>query len=350
MFITVKIERLKPDTSYGRLANYTEVIVAPYKNTDNKLNDIQTVTTQQIIERSKSQHSIASNGHHNGRPTSMVFTKPGPVKIHNKIHSLDSLLTDLKKQNNKQFQFRVISSKWADSQICDLYLTRHNLPKSLDISQVFCLRTNDKQEYFVNIKVLGEQELFPQNIYQTIEMNDILMKKLSLREFEWVQLKSKATLLNSVEKIELSPSKKVDYEGSRDIEQLFKQLIIDNTTLYPLLINQAQVYKLKYDLYVTVNLQPEIFRFGLVDSAILREIRIQCVDKVKDVVLPQQNGILPSASFSKGFAGQQKTVLLQKYEQIIDDCVKSIKTNLCLDDQNSFRKMGNIMIVGKFWY
>ncbi len=327
-------DRLKPNTTFGRLVNNTEVIVAPFKHAIAKQNDIKTLTTQEIIEKFRPTNAnlLTEIQHHRDNKL---------VQRDAKLCKLERLIANVKSQNNKRFHFRIVSSKWNESQMCDLYLTRHNLPDLLDIDQVHVLQTDDDKEYYVNVKIIGTNETFPQNIYPTIELNDILMSKLGLKQFERITLKPKATVLNFIDRIELFPSKSVNFKQVRDIEDLFKQYILDNTSLYPVLINQGQVIKLKDDVLVTASIFPDTFKYCLLDSAILKECKIACVDQVKDL-----SALLNDETTASDTEPVHPRVRLEKFENIVSNCVEQIKINLCLDDRNGLRTMGNILISG----
>lgn len=374
MFLVVNVDRLRPNAPYGRLANFTEVHVAPYKQASPKYD------REEIIERTKplrpmSVHSPAeaervkparplsvhsngtTNGHHqNGNEAQLPVAPKAPTKF----RSLDHLAVDLQKNDPKQFEFRVLSSKWEDSQMCDLYLTRHNLPASMDTNQVFQLLTAENREFYVVIKVLGDQESFPCNLYPSIEMNDILMHRLGVQALERVTLRPKVTPLNIIDRIELAPSKAVDLSRARDIEHYFKQYVLDSAAMYPVLINQGQVFKLKVDTFVTVTFFPDTLRHCCIDAKILRDCPVKCRDEVKELVKPNgivttekspkiPNGIQPSASFMNltGNVSGHEYVQLSKFGTIVDDCVERMVVNLCLDERNAFRKMGNLIIAGK---
>lgn len=372
MFLIVNVDRLRPNAPYGKLANFTEVHVAPYKQTSPKYD------REEIIERTKplrpmSVHSppeadrvkparplsVHSNGatngyHQNGNETLLPVASKSPAKFRN----LDHLAVDLQKNDPKQFEFRVLSSKWEDSQMCDLYLTRHNLPASMDTNQVFQLLTAENREFFVSIKVLGDQESFPHNLYPSIEMNDILMHRLGLAALERVTLRPKVTPLNVIDRIELAPSKAVDLSRAKDIEHYFKQYVLDTAAMYPVLINQSQVFKLKVDTIVTVTFFPDTLRHCCIDAKILRDCPVKCRDEVMELVKPNgivtavkvPNGIQPSPSFMNltGNVSGHEYVQLSKFGTIVDDCVERMVVNLCLDERNAFRKMGNLIIVGKW--
>lgn len=292
------------------------------------------MTTEQIIEKIRPTNAniLTEIQHHRDNKL---------VQRDSKLSKLDRLITIVKAQNNKRFHFRIISSQWNESQMCDLYLTRHNLPDLLDIDQVHVLRTDDDKEYYVNIKIIGSDETFPQNIYPTIEMNDILMSKLGLKQFERITLKPKATVLNFIDRIELFPSKTMNYKQVREIEDLFKQYILDNTSLYPVLINQGQIIKLKGGILVTASIFPDTFKYCLLDSAILKECKIACAEQVKEL-----SGLEKSEVEANGIK-QENRVRLEKFENIVENCVEQIKIDLCLDDRNGLRRMGNILISGE---
>lgn len=365
MFVAVNVERLSPNAPYGKLANYTEVHVAPFKTIVNKLDDIKPKTTQQIIERASKNTSLTNgnNRHSIHYDTSSPIAQPiipKPItKIYTKARGLESLIQDLQKNNSKLFPFRVISSKWEDSQMSDLYLTKHNLPETMDTSQVYQIRTYDLREFYVNIKVLSDEECFPKNHYPTIEMNDILLNRLCLKPFERISLKPRTTALNTIDRIELAPNKAADLCRTRDIEHLFKQYIRDNASMDPVLINQHQIFKLQSDVFVTVNLFPETLKYGCVDVSCLRRCTISCLDQTKDIAklgpvatkptIQITSGLQPSASFINltGNISGHEYVELNKFEGIIEDLLDKIKINLCLDDRNTYRKIGNSIIVGK---
>lgn len=299
-----------------------------------KANDIKTLTTNEIIEKIRPTNANILNEIQHHRDNKLVQRDA-------KLSKLERLIANVKTQNNKRFHFRIVSSKWNESQMCDLYLTRHNLPDLLDIDQVHVLQTDDDKEYYVNVKIIGTGETFPQNIYPTIEMNDILMSKLGLKQFERITLRPRATVLNFIDRIELSPSKTVNFKQIRDIEERFKQYILDNTSLYPVLINQGQIIKLTDDMLVTANIFPDTFKYCLLDSAILKECKIACVERVKDLASLmniEANGVHNER------VGHH--VRLEKFENIVENCVEQIKIDLCLDDRNVVRRMGNILISG----
>lgn len=382
MFLLVNVDRLNPNVTYGKLGNFTEVHVAPYKSYAEKIDEVNALTTQQMIDRiprrSASTNSMATaNGYRN---SFNGFTKETPTALSTvpEIHHVSSALQELKRKKNtinwliedlqknalRPNEFRVLSSKWEDSEMADVYATRHNLPPSLDVHHVFRLRTAENREYFVNIKVLGDQECFPKNIYPTIELNDALINKLALKPFERVTLRRQQTAVNSIERIELYVNRAADLSKARDLERMFKKLIIDAAGC-PFLINQCQVFRLDDDVYVTATIHPDVLRFGCVDSAGLRLCRIVCSDQVREVMKVEtassvngngakssgkENGIQKSASFVNlsGHVSGHEFVELDKFEEIVDQVVDHCKIALCLDEKHVCRTMGNVIVAGEF--
>lgn len=392
MFLVVNVERLNPKVTYGKLGNFTEVHIAPYKSIADKIDEVHALTTQQMLDRiprrSASTNSMAvANGYRNSfngfskdTPTALSplhETPPKPVasaleELKRKKNTLNWMIEDLQKNTSRSYEFRILSSKWDDSQMSDLFATRQNLPSALDVHQVFRLKTSENREYFVNLKVLGDQECFPKNIYPTIEMNDALLNKLALKPFERITLRRQQTAVNSIERIELYVNRAADVSRARDLERLFKQLIIDAGGS-PFLINQCQVFRLEENVYVTATIHPDVLRFGCVDSAGLRMCRISCSDQVREVIKVEVgqtngtvvkangnapktngkvNGIEKSASFVNlsGHVSGHEFVELDKFEEIVDQVVEQCKIALCLDERNVCRTMGNVIVAGEFKY
>lgn len=372
MYLAVTVERLKPSAPYGRLANFTEVHVAPFKarRPSSMYDDIKSMASN------GTNGSIHKNGISNGGATVAVTTTNGAVatirrpeqeaaallaavKVPAKLRSIEHLICDLQRNEPKAHEFRVLSSRWADSQMCDVFVTRHNLPIGFDTNQVFELQTSDARTYCVSVKVLSDQEPFPRNVYATLEMNDILMQKLAISPFERVTLRAKVTPLNVLDKIELLPSKAVELSRARDFERYFKQLIVDEP--YPVLINQGQVFRLREDAFVTALIYPETMQHACVDAKGLRDCRIMCSDQAKELKRFDETAaaesstnkstgqLQPSASFVglTGTVSGHEYIQLQKFEQIVDNCAGRLIVNLCLDERNVCRKMGNFIVVGK---
>lgn len=248
----------------------------------------------------------------------------------------------LKKETPSVHEFRVVNGKWDCGQICDIYLNRSNLPENFDLNQSYILQTRENQEFYVNVKVLGENVIFPKNIYPSIEINEILLNSLDVEVCDRITLRSKRTVLNLVDRIELTPSKASTYKEVKDIEIKFKQYIIENAKLFPILINQNQIFKLSPNIFVTVSIFPESLRYCLIDTEILRECKITCCDQVKNI-----DGILKSNREPEQLNGVgHEEVKLDKYETIIQRLIERLKINLCLDERNAFRKTENLILIG----
>lgn len=249
-------------------------------------------------------------------------------------------------KTNQLFEFRVISGPWEnDTQISTVFVTKENLIKGIDVSQIHLLKTNADKEYYINIKVVKDDK-FPINIYPTIEINENLLKILELKKFERIVLKPKHGLTNRVDKIELINSKKIT-EGSRDyrkIETTFKNYIIDHTKLYPLLLNQDQVMKLN-DFVVSVKLWPTSLKFALVDSKILRENKIEVSSDYKSVAYVMNIENEKDEEEEQKKKGHQ--VEIKKFEEVVNYCVNRLQESLCLGEDNTTRVTDNLLFVGK---
>lgn len=386
MFLLVNVDRLNPNVTYGKLGNFTEVHVAPFKSLADKIDEVHALTTQQMIDRiprrSASTNSMAAaNGYRNSFNGFVKETPTALATLHENNHqrvassalqelkrkknTINWLIEDLQKNASRPSEFRIVSSKWEDTQMADVFTTRHNLPASLDVHQVFRLRTSENREYFVNLKVMADQECFPKNIYPTIEMSDTLLNKLALKPFERVTLRRQPTAVNSIERIELYVNRSADLSRARDLERMFKQLIVDAAGS-PFLINQCQVFRLDDNVYVTATIHPDVLRFGCVDSAGLRLCRVACSDQVREVmkvdvevqvngngsaakVNGNGNGIQKSASFVNlsGHVSGHEFVELDKFEDIVDQVVEHCRIALCLDEENVCRTMGNVIVAGE---
>uniref|UniRef100_A0A336LXY7 Peroxisomal ATPase PEX1 n=1 Tax=Culicoides sonorensis TaxID=179676 RepID=A0A336LXY7_CULSO len=255
----------------------------------------------------------------------------------------------MKKERAHETEFRIITGKWEDeAPISDVYVTKENLPSDFDTTQVYNLRTTGDKEYFVNVKVINDKE-FPRNRYPTLEMNENLMKILELKPFERVILKSKPILLNCLDKLELIPSKKLD-ESTRDprrrLETTFKNHIIDNTKLYPLLLNQDQVVRCK-DQILTVKLWPMSLKCATIDSKLLKESKIDVMSDFKSV--SHITNPEPEKK-EKDEEGNVKTkghhVTIPKFKEIEDECVERLRDSLCLTDSQNVPVSNNLLIVG----
>lgn len=262
-------------------------------------------------------------------------------KQENQENKMELLTKDLKKENSRTFEFRVIKGKWEqNTSICDVYITKHNLPEFMDLSQIYSLRTADDHEYFVNVKAVADDEdHFPTNLHPTIEVNENFMKVLNLQEFEKVSLQSKHGVLNFVEKIELYAEKKTHYKV---LENAFKKYILAHGELAPVLLNQGQILRLEEDLMVTIGISPDHFKFCIIDGQFLKECKIYATDVTKKV-----DEIMDIEVKEKNILSIPDLIELDKFDEIVDDIVDELKVDLCLDLKNSVLRQGNIVICGK---
>lgn len=265
-------------------------------------------------------------------------------KQEHRENKLEILTKELKKENSRTFEFRVIKGKWElNTSVCDVYITKHNLPEFMDLSQIYCLRTAEENEYFVNVKVVADDEdHFPTNLHPTIEVNENLMKILNLQEFEKVCLQSKHGVLNFVEKIELFAEKKTHYKV---LENAFKKYVLAHGELAPVLLNQGQVVKLEENLIATIGISPEHFKYCIIDGQFLKECKIYATDVTKKV-----DGVLDIEEKEKNILSIPDLIELNRFDDIVEDMVDQLKIDLCLDLKNSVIRQGNIVISGEYFF
>ncbi|XP_065075687.1 peroxisomal ATPase PEX1 [Ochlerotatus camptorhynchus] len=278
--------------------------------------------------------------------------KPKPSKTPNHKHKgqyLDELVATLTRESPKIYEFRVIRGVWNcrrnNSQICDIYITKENIPAGMDINLPFLLATNDDREYFVNVRLSSDGERFPKNAYPTVEINDKLMEQLEINPGEKVTLRAKQNALNIVDMIELIPAAKITSKIESDIVEKFKEFVLFNSKVHPVLLNQGQVFKLP-EYYLTVKLQPANLKYCLVNAVILRQSKILCSGEVKSL-----NGVVPAEEDEKkkggdSGGGEQKQVKIAKFQEIADECVDQLKLKLCLDERSTVRKTYNVIVSG----
>ncbi|XP_055534702.1 peroxisomal ATPase PEX1 [Wyeomyia smithii] len=268
----------------------------------------------------------------------------------NRSQYLDDLVATLTREIPKIYEFRVIKGVWNNrrnnSQICDIYITKENIPQGMDINLPFLLTTNDDREYYVNVRMASDGERFPRNAYPTVEINDKLMTQLEINHGEKVTLKAKQNALNIVDMIELLPATKVAAKIEADIVEKFKEFILFNSKVHPVLLNQGQVFKLP-EYYLTVKLQPANLKYCLVNGVILRQSKVTCAGEVKSL-----DSVVSSEEEEKKIVSVEsvqsvsKSIKIDKMQRIADKCVDQLKLKLCLDDRNSIRKSHNVLIAG----
>lgn len=279
------------------------------------------------------------------------------MKLDLQVRLFDTLLIELKNQDRKSYKFRAIPRAWDNSQMCDVFLTKHNTPKDFKSDAVFilnceCINENDDRiakEYYVYLRTATESPKIPKTIYPSIEINDILMAKMKISKFNRVSLSTKKTVLNFFEKIELIPVMVPSTIEKQEIEEDFKRLLIQCTRSTPLLINQEQIFKLgEGNVLVTAKIYPESFRYCLCDAEILRENKIFISENAKDIgnLLTSAEEMISPKSIAK-LQEKHTFMHIDEYQNIIEDCLKKITIKNCLHEKNGLRKLNNYIIMGK---
>lgn len=169
------------------------------------------------------------------------------------------------------------------------------------------------------------------------------MNILNIEQYERIVLKPKNYVLNFVDKIELHADKKMTLRELRDIEDNFKTYIIENSKIFPIVLNQNQIFKLKNN-YFTISLQPESFKFCVIDSAVLKEAKIQASELIKQV----DHHLKVPKKEEDSLYDESKLITIEKFDKISDDCIKQIKLSLCLDWKNNLKKRCNIILTGPY--
>lgn len=411
-------DKIHPDVKYGKIDNNTEFVVTPFKekspNTNSKPNNnistskngqnqnslyqrlfnkdmnnksqscskkeisedegiIDSTTLDNVSVRSSSMEEDSSESDEticdenlekptgNSDVSSLYKADPdsrrAKMKLDLQVRLFDTLLIELKYQDRKSYKFRAIPRIWENSQMCDVFLTKHNTPKDFKPNAVYmlnceCINENDDRiakEYYVYLRSSTEFGEIPKSIYPSIEINDVLMAKMKISKFNRISLCTKKTVLNFFEKIELIPAIAPSTIEKQDIEEEFKRMLIQCTRSAPLLINQEQVFKLcGGNVMITTKIYPESFRYCLCDAEILRENKIFISENTKDIA-----SLLTSAEeiICPKIMAQLKEkhifMHIDEYNNIIEDCLKKITIKNCLQDKNGLRKSNNYIIMGK---
>ncbi|XP_055855534.1 uncharacterized protein LOC129918818 [Episyrphus balteatus] len=349
MQVTLTVDRIRPNINFGRINHTTELVVTPkVENITNGLTETNGDSHTNGLHKSQTMSSVASSDTGLSRSTTVSNIKSltrkesvvNRLSMVNRLEKMRRLIRDLKRENTRTFEFRAISGTWEDTtQISDIFVTKNNLPEFMDLDQVYCLRTAEDGEYYVTVKVVAEGQNFPNNIHQTIEINENLMQLLKMRELEKITLTPKHMVLNFVEKIELYSHKKTHY---KIVEGAFKRFIADKTKLSPLLLNQDEVIKLDEGMIVTILISPEHFRYCLVDSQLLKECKIYAADLIKNA-----GDVLEVDAKEDTILSVKDLIKLPEFDDIVVQLVDQLKMNLCLDQRNSVLRQGNILVAGQ---
>ncbi|XP_037933661.1 peroxisome biogenesis factor 1 [Teleopsis dalmanni] len=350
MQVALTVDRLRPSLNYGRIDHNTELIIAPniYKGISNGAvngslsnGDVSDSTNKLLKSRTASQISGTDNSSI-ARSTTVSnvkkLTRSESLAKVNRRDRMERLLKDLCRESSTTFEFRVIAGEWQENaQISDVYVNKSNWPKLLEMNNIYLLRTPGEKEFYVKVRVVGESNI-AKSTHPNIELNVNLMKLLNLKELEKVVLKPKSMVLNFVEKIELFAHKKTHY---KIVENAFKRYVIAKTNTAPMLINQDEVVRLEEDLYVTIGIIPEHFRYCVIDSQILKESKIYAADlvrKVDDVIDVTPNIDSPISI--------KDLIKLPQFDSILEQLTGELKINLCLNEENAVLRQGNILIAG----
>lgn len=374
--LTLRVDSLSPSLSCGFLSNKTELIVAPYdgaagpstsgprksSSTASSTRPYSVLTPSSSTDSSGSYDlsssassstlNVIANGSNGNlsRSTTCSSMKSYQDKGESKMEAMDQLRKMIVKEATPVHEFRAVFRDWRpDNHLCDVHI-RH-IPR-FDFDRVYVMKVANNAEYMVNVRPLPREDnaTFPNNIYPAIEISRELAKYLGIREYEKVTLKPKSTVLNFIDRIDVHPTRtdESSLKQMRNMEQSFKRFIVDQCKFVPVLLNQDQMIRLPDETTVMVRLQPESFKYVLVDSEILTEAKVKMNENVlsmekfyaTDANGAGQNESVPDLAVPPNY------VPLEKYEERVAEVVDQIKFNLCLDERNQCYAQGNHLIVG----
>lgn len=380
--LTLRVDSLSPNVSFGNLTHNTELIVSPYpggsssagpsaysnggggptrsSSTASSTRPYSVLTPSSSIDStsssslSSSASSATLNVLGNGSSTNLSrSTTCSSVKApssyqdrgESKLEALDQLRKMIVKEANPVYEFRAVFGEWREgNHLCDVHV-RHI--RRFDFDRVYVMKVANNTEYMVNVRPLPREdnETFPDNVYPAIEISRELGKYLAIREYEKVTLKPKATVVNFIDRIEVHPTESAEasLKQMREMEQSFKRFIINESKFVPVLLNQDQLIKLADNTTVMVKLQPESFKYVLVDGDILTEAKVKMNDLVQSTAkyYAAETNETPAE-----LAIPPNYVPLDKYESLIGEIVDQVKFNLCLDTRNRNYTQGNYLVVG----
>lgn len=352
--ITLVVDKLSPEVKFGRIENNTELVVSPFKDsTLQNIKNMKTLNRNSLqpnlngnydLNNSSSSHSLTNGNHALAKSSTLASVRTYQGVGESKLEALQDLRKLLTKETSKVYEFRVIAGKWIRSvNVNDVYIKASPL---FDFERIYLLKLFNNGEYLVNVKMLPDGVSdFPDGNYPSIEINQNLMNFLGIREFEKITLRPKNTVLNFIDRIDVFPNKELQMRQIRDLEQSFKQHILENSKFMPVLLNQDQLVMLKSGDYVTVKLIPETFKYCLVDSDILTESKIKVNEEIKAidkyfVENTEEQETQHRVTLPENF------VKIQKYDSVIEDCVNRLKFSLCLDDRNRLVNTENFLVIG----
>lgn len=390
-FRLFSLEKLCPDLNFGKVDNSTELIVSPFKQNNSEPNISNSTTSKEnsLYERlfnkdnNQGQQPLKTNNVIDSRTLDNVsekssiddesyssestksletihyeeksYCRKSKLKLNSQIRSFKLMLAEISSQDRKVFNFRVLprcmwNNNNNNSQMCDAYVSKPFQQDSLTIFALNYDHLNDNdervsREYYVNLKIDEKIDKNSKDTFATIELNDILMAKLKISKYSRVTLTNKKTVLNFFEKIELIPTSN-NKVNKQEIIESFKEMLIKSA---PLLINQDQIFKLcGGTVLVSVKIFPESFKYCVCDAEILRERKIFVSDQTKDLeILLKATDEISSIKLA-GLQRKKSVIQTNELVNIVEDCVKSITIKNCRNEMNQLRKLGNILIMGKY--
>lgn len=383
-------EKLSPNIKYGKIENNTEVIITLYKGNSTQIKSIsnQSKSSTMNERRPNSLYQRLFNKESNivansdctdiidsrtldnvpdissvdenstdsiGSSKSMNLNhRESRQKLYSQIHSFESFLAQIANQDQKTFSFRSMPRAWCNFQMSDVFVSKVHLesPTIFAMNYDFINENNERmsRDYYVNLKTDPEIEKNSTKSCATIELSDILMAKLNIKQFSRVTLCRKNTVINFLEKIEVIPTP--SKFSKQEIIEEFKWLLVKNTSASPLLINQDQIFRLcRLNLLVSVKLFPESFKYCLCDAEILRENKIFVSDQTKDLtqIMKIANEISSSNTTKSAIQNNFFFIRTKELTDIVEDCVQNITAKNCLNKKNQLRKLGNFLILGKYF-
>uniref|UniRef100_A0A7G3A7F2 Peroxisomal ATPase PEX1 n=1 Tax=Lutzomyia longipalpis TaxID=7200 RepID=A0A7G3A7F2_LUTLO len=348
--VVLRVDSIEPSMEFGRIENDTELIVAPFVGTKPSLAAKKANRTSLHIPHGEEEDKLPtlapwreteSAPKSNPLSKSSTFASVSSISsngIESKIDAMQELHKELLAEVTVTTEFRIIPRKWIDcNQINEIFTTKANLPTNFDLSRIYLARTSENREAFISVKLLPTDEGFPSNIFPSVEVYEPLMRILGVRPFERIELRPKNTVLNFIERIDLLPSRNVSFREAKDIENDFKNFILDKTKILPVVLNQEQMLKLREGTFITVKLIPESFRYCLLDSDIVRESKIFVSDEVR---------MIKDANEAAEEVKKNTFIRVPSFVQIVEENVKNLKQNLCLDGRQKKPLPENILLIG----
>lgn len=391
---------MSPNVKFGKIDNSTELIVNPFKRETQEgssvlkqnsailkeepnknslyqrlfnkgINQLQIssntkdveVIDSRTLDNVTDQSSVIEDSSESTRNSETINIEESSTfrkskqKFMSQTRLFQTLWTEINSQDRKFFNFRAIPRVWGNSQMCDVYVSN---PFQHESQTIFALNydtinENDERvsrEYYVALKIDPEIDKNSKQAYATIELNDILMAKLKISQFSRITLSSKNTIVNFLEKIELIPSSS-NLVDMQEIIEDFKRTLVKSSSTSPLLINQDQIFKLcGGTVLVTAKLFPESFRYCFCDAEILRERKIFLSNQFKDLktIMKAADEISSLSNVLTAHERYSSFIHTNELISIIEECTKCITIKNCLNEKNRLRKLGNILILGKFLY